>query len=295
MSKPGSKPKFNLLALNRKEPLLMKAMVADPGCILVSADLQSGEPSLTAHFSKDPNFYDCVAGMVGKRPFYDGEGLRIDDIYLSVMSVSPIGQSRMADIFHNGQDGVSFVDQWMLDKDVVCKKWLKRERDIHKILALGLAYGLSSPKSMQEHGAKSGYKLTQAECRAFKEVYWDRFKGVKRFSDQLIRKWRQDGHIVNPFGYRCLPDADYKVMNAFIQSSLSGMMKMLSMKFFEVCKEAEFIAVIHDEILMQVPEDRLEECRRMWDGAVDSLNHDLNWTVPIRTGFVVGKDFFTAK
>ena len=84
-------------------------------------------------------------------------------------------------------------------------------------------------------------------------------------------------------------------MNAFIQSSLSGLMKMLSMKFFEVCKEAEFIAVIHDEIIMQVPEDKLGECRRMWDAAVDSLNHDLNWTVPIRTGFVTGKDFFTAK
>jgi DNA polymerase I-like protein with 3'-5' exonuclease and polymerase domains len=289
------KPKFNILALNRKEPLLMQAMVADPGHILVSADISAGEPSLTAHFSKDPNYYDCVAGMVGREPFYDSNGLRIDDIYLSVMSVSPIGRDTMAAIFDHGKDGTSFVDQWMRDKDVVCKKWLKRERDIHKILALGLAYGLSSPKSMQEHGAKAGYKLTQAECRAFKDAYWDRFRGVDRFSKSLIRKWQKDGYIVNPFGYRCLPDADYKVMNAFIQSSLSGLMKVLSMKFFEVCKYAEFIAVIHDEICMQIPIDRQEEAKKLWDMAVDSLNADLAWTVPIRTGWVNGKSLFEAK
>lgn len=268
----------------------MQCIQADPGCIFVSADLSAGEPTITTHFSGDPMYFAANFGMVGKEPYYDNGLLMIDDIYLMVMSVSPIGKQKMKDKF-----GPEFVTQWMLDKEVVQKQWLKRDREIHKILALGLAYGLSSPKSMAEHAAKAGYSITHPEARAFKKAYWELFGGVETFSRKLIRNWERDGHVINPFGYRCVPDADYKVMNAFIQSSVSGLMNLLCIKFFTACPEADYIATIHDEVIFQVPENQLTRIRTIWNAAVDSLNQDLSWTVKIRTGFATGKTFYEAK
>lgn len=286
--------RFNLLALNRKEPLLMRTMVADPGYTFVSVDLSAGEPTVTAHFSKDPNYYDATFGMVNKAPYWKDGVLKIDDLYLSVMSVSPIGRERLQQVFQEGINGVQFVEQWQMDAEVV-KAYLKKERQIHKILALGLAYGLSSPKSMVEHALKAGYTLTPKEAKAFHDAYWQLFSGVKRLSDRLIVKWRKEGHIVNAFGYRSLPDADYKVLNAFIQSSVSGLMNMLCMKFFAAAPFCKFVGIVHDEVLFQCPDDRLVEARKIMDAAVESVNQELNWSVKVRTGWAPGKNLYEAK
>jgi DNA polymerase I-like protein with 3'-5' exonuclease and polymerase domains len=84
-------------------------------------------------------------------------------------------------------------------------------------------------------------------------------------------------------------------MNAFIQSSVSGLMNLLQMKFFDACPWADYIATIHDECLFQIPEHRKAEARAIWDAAVESLNDDLAWSVKIRTGWAEGRDWFEAK
>jgi DNA polymerase I-like protein with 3'-5' exonuclease and polymerase domains len=287
--------KFNLLALNRREKLLMRCLKADPGKVFVSVDLSSGEPTISTHFSQDPNYYDACFGMVGKEPYYKDGLLKIGDIYLTVMSVSPVGRDRMAEVFKYGVDGVPFIEQWMKDPEVVQKVWLKKERALHKTLALGLGYGMSSAKKISLNALKAGHILSLADATSFKRAYWDIFKVLKLFDTKLIHMWKRDGHVVNPFGYRCLPDADYKVMNSFIQSSVSGVMNLLCLKFFSACHWAKFIGLIHDEILMEIPADKVEETRKIMAAATKSLNEDLGWSVDIRTGWVVGKDMFDAK
>lgn len=291
-TKPG---KFNILAANRREKRLMSLLVADPGMVFVSSDLNSGEPTVTTQFSKDPYYHAACFGMVGKPPYYEGDVLMIDDIYIMTMSVSPIGRAKVRKAFNEGFDGVGFVDLWMTDKEKIQKGYFKADRELHKILCLGLAYGLSSPKSMISHAEGKGYSLTVAEARGFKQSYWELFSGVEAFSRKLIRQWHKDGAIVNPFGYRCLPDADYKVMNSFIQSSVSGLMKLICVKFFAVCNWVEFVVIIHDEIILQVPEDRLDEAKALWDATIDSVNEDLGWDVKVRAGWSPGKDLYSAK
>ena len=46
---------------------------------------------------------------------------------------------------------------------------------------------------------------------------------------------------------------------------------------------------------MEVDDDMLEQFRIDNNRATDSLNEDLNWSVKIRTGFVPGKDLYSAK
>lgn len=285
--------KLNPQGLARRSPEIMTCILPNPKTVLVSIDLSAGEPTVTSHFSQDPNYmYACFDG-VGKAPYYSAAGvLMIDDIYLMVMSVSPIGKDKMQALFNKTWAAGSFVEQWLHDSEVI-KTHCKKDRQIHKILALGLGYGMGAQKMVKQM-YDSGFLLSIEDAKAFKNAYWRLFKGVKLFAETLSKEIDTKGFMVNPFGYRLTPDP-HKAFNYFIQSSVSGIMHVFSMKLFSQAPYAKFITCIHDELIVEVPEDKAEQFQRDKELATDSLNTDLNWTVKIRTGFVVGRNWYEAK
>lgn len=284
--------KLNVQGLARKDQGLMSGILPDPGNILVSIDLSAGEPTATTHFSRDQNYADATFNMVGKAPFYRDGLLKIDDIYLTTMSASPIGAAKMKEVFHTTFNTKTFAEQWIEDAEVI-KKALKVERQLHKVLALGLGYGMG-PKKLVKTAYEAGHNITMGQARAFHRSYWETFSGVRRFADRLAAKVKAEGQIINPFGYRLVPEP-HKAFNYFIQSSISGVMDVFGAKLFTVAPYAEFVALIHDEFLVEVPTERLEEFRRHKELATDSLNADLKWSVKMRTGFVSGGSWFEAK
>ena len=86
-----SDTKLNPQGLARKDRALLSAVLPSPGHTFVSCDLSSGEPTCTAHYSQDKNYHDATFGMVGIPPYYAKDVLKIDNLYLTVMSVSPHG------------------------------------------------------------------------------------------------------------------------------------------------------------------------------------------------------------
>ena len=271
----------------------MGCILPDPDKIVVSADLSAGEPTCTSHFSKDKNYHAATFGMVGEEPYYENGILYIDDIYLMVMSVSPIGRQRMLEVFNSTFNGLTFQQQWKKDPEYIQKRVLKEERPLHKILTLGLGYAMG-PRKLVRSAFEKGYVLKEKVAKDFFRAYWDLFIDVKRLGDALENKFKKQGYLINPFGYRLIPEPSYKCLNYFIQSSVSGIMHVLCAKFFALCPFAEFLTVIHDEVLFEVPKDRLEDARRLFNQAVDSLNDDLKWSVKIRCGFKPGKDWYEA-
>ena len=285
---------LNIQGMSRKEPRLMRGLVADPGHVFVSVDLAAGEPTITTHFSQDPYYRSATFDMVGKAPYYDSQGvLMIDDIYLMGMSVSPMGQALMYETFGQRFGDFTFTEQWLRDPEVI-KTRLKRERAFHKILILGLGYAMG-PKHMVESAFKAGYELSLKQAKAFFKAYWNLFSEVRNLATALEAQFNAQGYLENPFGYRLVPDPSYKSLNYFIQSSVSGLINALCVKFFTVCPVAQFVTVIHDEIIFQVPESHLSEAKVLFDKSVESLNADLNWSVNVRCGWKPGKDFYEAK
>lgn len=285
--------KLNAQGLSRRDPGLMGSIVAEPGKLVISADLSAGEPSVTSHFSQDPNYYAACFGMVGQAPYYKDGVLQIDDIYLMVMSVSPIGAKLMEELFNTKFGGLSFPEQWLKDSEVI-KKQIKEQRALHKILTLGLGYSMG-PRKLVKSAYEKGHIIDLKTAKAFFESYWRLFHGVKKLADRLEAQFKVRGYLVNPFGYRLIPDPSYKCLNYFIQSSVSGVMNVLCAKFFAVCTEAEFLTIIHDEALFQVPVTSLPQAKELWSKCVDSLNADLNWTVKIRSGWVAGRNWYESK
>jgi DNA polymerase I-like protein with 3'-5' exonuclease and polymerase domains len=288
------KAKLNIQGLARRDEGLMSSLVADPGYTLVSIDLSAGEPTVTTHYSQDSNYYDACFGMVGKEPFYDESGtLKIDDIYLTAASFSPLGRDIVKKATELSYNGMAFGEAWLHDSDLV-KSQLKAVRNLHKILVLGIGYAMG-PKKMVKSCYDKGYSITLTDAKRFVHAYWAWCPKVKMLSERLSQKFAKDGYLVNDFGYRIIPDKDYKALNYWIQSSVSGIMNVLVYKYFSIFPEAQFVTVIHDEAVIQVPTERLEAARIAMDQAVASLNEDLNWSVKIRCGWKPGQNLFDAK
>lgn len=284
--------KLNVQGLARRETRLMSCILPEEDCAVVSIDLSAGEPSVTASFSGDKNYRWATVDGVDKAPEYVNGLLKIDDIYLMVMSVSPIGRTKVLEAWNRTWPAGTFAQQWLKDSEVI-KSALKRDRQIHKILVLGIGYGMQ-PKKMVKQMYENGFDLSLEDAKKFFDAYWRLFPDVRRLSLGLERQLRRDGFIVNPFGYRLTPEPRLG-FNYFIQSSVSGIMHVFTAKLFAAAPYAQFISCIHDELLVNVPKVRLEEFRRDKERATDSLNADLRWDVAIRTGFVDGKNWYEAK
>jgi hypothetical protein len=256
-------------------------------------DLASGEPAVTSHYSGDRMYRYATLDGVGERPYYDSNHtLMISDIYLMVASRSPIGKDEVRAAFNATWPAGSFADQWVADDDII-KKSLKTLRQLHKILCLGLGYSMQ-PRKLVNTAYENGFILSFKEAKEFYNVYWALFAKVRELADSLERQIKLDGALINEFGYRLTPEPR-KAFNYLIQSSVSGLIHILTAKLFALAPYSRFVTVIHDEILAEVPTDRLEEFRAAKEAAVQSLNDDLGWTVKIRVGFVSGFTWMDAK
>ena len=285
---------LNAQGLARREECLMGCIVADPGHSFVSVDLSSGEPTATCHYSGDKNYYDAIFGMVGQDPYFDTRGvLKCDDIYLTAASFSPLGADMVR--YALAPDGV--VAERRIARDIfetAKKNQLKKVRELHKILVLGIAY-MMGPKKMVQSCRDKGFDISLKDAKSFYNAYWTWCPDVRKLSNTLTEKLERDGYLVNDFGYRLLPDAPHKAFNYWIQSTVSGVMNALTAYFFSLCPEAQFVTVIHDELIFQVPDALLTDAQTAMDKAVEQLNADLSWDVKVRTGWAVGKTLYEAK
>jgi DNA polymerase I-like protein with 3'-5' exonuclease and polymerase domains len=286
--------RLNIQGLARRDKGLMSSLTADPGYTLVSVDLSAGEPTVMTHYSQDKNYADACFNMVGKAPYYDENGtLKIDDIYLTAASFSPLGRTSVQEAYRNTYSGLEFSEAWLLDSDRI-KSELKDVRSLHKILVLGIGYAMG-PTKMVKQCYDKGYSITMRDAKEFINLYWDWCPKVKYLSDRLQMKFQTQGYLVNDFGYRLIPDKDYKALNYWIQSSVSGIVNILVYKYFSIFPQAQFVTVIHDEAVFQVPTELLPQARLAMDEAVKSLNEDLKWSVEIRVGWKTGQNLYEAK
>lgn len=286
-------PRVNLPALSRRDAPFMSTWKADPGHVFISSDFTSLEPSITASFGEDPNYRYATFEGIGKEPYVNHEGiLMIDDIYLMTASVFPGIGPKVRAYF---SDPINQAN-WLKDPEIG-KKALAKERKVSKPACLGFSYGMG-PKKFKASAYDAGMDISASDCKAMYNGYWEIFAGIRGLVKALEQTMDNQKSIVNPFGYR-LTTEPHKAFNAVIQSSASGVMDVHCLKFFQrlsdMCITWKFVALVHDEIIFQVPEDRIEEAKLIQDQCVVELNQDLGWPIPMRLGWAIAKTFAEIK
>jgi DNA polymerase-1 len=209
---------------------IRQAFIAPPGQRLLAADYSQIELRILAHFSGDERLIAAFrAGM---------------DIH----------RATAAEIFGVAPDQVDSA-----------------QRRSAKAINFGLIYGMSA------FGLSRQLGVPRDAAQNYMDRYFARYPGVREFMDRTRAEASERGHVETLFGRRLyLPEitsrnrqrreyAERAAINAPMQGTAADIIKRAMLRIDAWLRETSGIHMImqvHDELVFEVPEDRLEEAKQ---------------------------------
>ncbi len=202
-----------------------EAFIAAPGCKLISADYSQIELRIMAHLSEDPGLVDAFRHNA--------------DIHTATA----------AEVFGKARDQVT-----------------PNDRRIAKVINFGLIYGMSA------FGLAKNLGIDRQDAKNYITKYFARYPGVRDYMDRIKALADRQGYVETALGRRLwLPDmraggmrraaAERAAINAPMQGSAADLIKLSMIavqKWIEDKKlKSKLILQIHDELIMEVPEDEV--------------------------------------
>lgn len=183
------------------------------------------------------------------------------------------------------------------------------ERKRAKAGNFGLLYGMS-PGGFQSYAATAyDVSLTLAEAQAVHSAFFEMWDGMRQWHDKAKRRAYERGYVTSPIGRtQWLSDlyskssfkashAERNALNSPVQGFGSDLMQMAAASIMGTLpgyplprvEGAHVVATVHDEICIEVPEDRwqeiLIECKRRMEDVNTFLRPlDCQMDVPIVAG-----------
>ncbi|MGA9773741.1 MAG: DNA polymerase I [Blastocatellia bacterium] len=237
------------------------AFVASPGYALMSADYSQIELRLFAHLTGDPV---------------------------------------MTDAFNKGED-----IHTRTARAVFGAKTKQEEADVRrlaKIVNFAIAYDVG-PFGL---AARTG--LTRAEAKKAIENYYETYTGVRRYMEKTPEEVRETGLVRTVFGrIRPIPDinnrnhnlrarAEREAINAPLQGTAADLVKMAMIRVYERLNRehlgARMILQVHDELLLEVPEQEIERTTNIVREEMESV---YPIAVPLIVDIGIGHNWMEAK
>jgi len=210
---------------------IRQAFVAPAGSKLVSADYSQIELRIMAHLSGDKGLLDAFAA---------GE-----DIH----------RATAAEVFGAAPAEVT-----------------SEQRRYAKVINFGLIYGMSAFGLARQLGLERG------AAQSYIDRYFARYPGVANYMESTRLQARERGYVETVFGRRLwLPEiksaaparrqaAERAAINAPMQGTAADIIKLAMIAVQRWLDEARMrtllILQVHDELVLEVPEDELEAVRR---------------------------------
>ncbi len=157
----------------------------------------------------------------------------------------------------------------------------KETRNRAKAVNFGIVYGISP------FGLAAQLGIPQAEAKAYIDLYFARYQGVKAFIEKTLEDARRDGAVRTLFGrVRPIPDitsrnpnsrgfAERTAVNTPLQGTAADLIKLamiaLDRKLTERKLKTRMVLQVHDELLFEVPEVELEEVEGLVRGEMESV------------------------
>jgi len=224
---------------------IRRAFTAPCGKVLISADYSQVELRILAHLSKDPALVEA---------FKDG---------------ADVHKRTARALFGFG-----------CDEEVP-----KEERSKAKAINFGVIYGKTDYSLAKELG------IPRNEARRFIEGYFDLYKGVADFMDYTICETRKSCSVstllgrrrelrdINSSNHNIRQQAERMARNTPIQGSAADLIKVamirVDQRLQSMGSDVGMILTVHDELLLEVPEAKLEQVSALvkeeMEGAMDLL------------------------
>ena len=170
----------------------------------------------------------------------------------------------------------------------------EKRRDA-KAVNFGLVYGISSFGLSQDLG------IGRKEAEKYIEDYFITYPGVKRFLDDTVKAAVASGYVTTMYGRRRpipeLKNSNYMIrsfgervaMNSPIQGTAADIMKIAMIRVYKALLDsgldAKILVQVHDELLLEVREDQLEEAKKiLHDEMVNAAHLKVKLEVDVHDG-----------
>ena len=146
-------------------------------------------------------------------------------------------------------------------------KELKEKRRLAKIVNFGIAY------AVEAYGLSTRVGISKAEARKVIDDYFETYKGIRKYMDEIPEVARKQGYVASLFGRRryfpSINDRNYTVrsraereaINMPIQGTASDIVKIAMLRVHAALKKeglkTQMIMQVHDELLFEAPKDEV--------------------------------------
>ena len=176
------------------------------------------------------------------------------------------------------------------------------QRGAAKAVNFGILYGISSFSLAQDLG------ISRAAAEKYIEDYFERFPGVRTYLDRTVAEAKKNGFVRTLYGrIRPIPElssdsfqkrafGERVAMNSPMQGTAADIMKLAMIAVDRALREnnlkARVLVQVHDELLLEVPEDEAEKVSSLLKDAMESV---ADLAVPLECEVHLGSNWLEAK
>ncbi len=265
----SQKPNLQNIPVKGEEGLaIRRAFVAEEGWCILTLDYSQIELRILAHFSQEENLLEAFA--------------KDEDIHsytgCEVFGVSP-------------------------------EKVTPEMRRVAKVINFGIAYGMSP------YGLSKELKIDPSSAEAYIRKYFNRYPKVKEYIEKTIEEAKDKGYVQTIAGRkRYIPEifsqnrtirelGQRMAINTPIQGSAADLIKAAMVALYKKLLEKGFrsriILQVHDELLIESPEEEVKEvltlAKDIMEKPFEALGIPVKLSVPIKVKTAFGKSWGEVK
>ena len=165
------------------------------------------------------------------------------------------------------------------------EKVTKGERQAAKAINFGLIYAMG-PKGLQQSAQNSyGVTMSLEEAKTFRQRYFENYRGIQQWQQGLEKFGRQNEYVRTAAGrIRAYAGEKMRITELFntpVQGTAAEGLKSALCIFWDKSRDAELeasiVAIIHDEIIVEVRRDQAERAKQILES---SMIEGIQWLVP---------------
>ncbi|MCX8095245.1 MAG: DNA polymerase I [Caldisericia bacterium] len=176
----------------------------------------------------------------------------------------------------------------------------EEQRRKAKTINYGIIYGMSP------HGLARELRISDEEAQIYIDLYFNKFRGVKKFIDSVISEAKEKGYVETILGRkRYIPELKSKnsnliklgeriAINTPIQGSGADIIKASMVNVWKNLKnrKSRIVLQIHDELLLEIHRDEVDE---IIDMVKNEMENTIKLSVPIKVDYGIGKNWLECK
>lgn len=171
-----------------------------------------------------------------------------------------------------------------------------------KAVNFGIVYGIS------DFGLSQNLGITRKDAGQFIEQYFNVFKGVRKFMDDIVASAKRDGYVttlldrrrflpeINASNFNLRSFAERTAMNSPIQGTAADIIKLAMVQMDAAMRErglkSRMLLQVHDELVFEVPDDELELMKKLLPEVMEGA---LKLDVPLKADVSFGSNWYEAK